>query len=259
MGILNVTPDSFSDGGVFLTPEQAVRRVAAMIEEGVDVVDVGGESTRPGAAPVDSEEEIRRVVPAIEAIRRHFGVPLSVDTSNPAVMEAAVAAGADVINDVRALRRPKALAMAARLQVPVCLMHAQGEPGTMQSAPRYENVVQDVMAFLQERLEACEAAGIRKELLAVDPGFGFGKTLDHNMTLLRKLPALTALAPVVIGLSRKTMTGVPFGLGVQERLYTSIGMALAGVHLGARVVRVHDVRATRDAVRAWELVFGSKE
>ncbi|MDA8390194.1 MAG: dihydropteroate synthase [Gammaproteobacteria bacterium] len=259
MGILNVTPDSFSDGGLFLGPDQVVRRVAAMIEEGVDIVDIGGESTRPGAAAVEPEEELRRVIPAIEAIRRHFAIPLSVDTSEPAVMEAAVGAGADVINDVRALRRPGALAAAARLQAPVCLMHAQGEPGTMQSAPRYENVVQDVAAFLRERLEACQAAGIREELLAIDPGFGFGKTLDHNVSLLKGLPVLAAMGPVVIGLSRKTMTGVPFGLAVQDRLYTSIGMALAAVHLGARVVRVHDVRATREAVRAWELVFEPKE
>ncbi len=259
MGILNVTPDSFSDGGLFLSPDQVVRRVATLIEEGADIIDVGGESTRPGASPVESGEELRRVLPAIEAIRRHFTIPLSVDTSDPAVMEGALGAGADVINDVRALRRPGALAMAARLQAPVCLMHAQGEPGTMQSAPRYENVVQDVTAFLSERLEACQAAGLPKELLAIDPGFGFGKTLDHNISLLRGLPALAALAPVVIGLSRKTMTGVPFGLGVQDRLYTSIGMALAGVHLGAQVVRVHDVRATREAVRAWELVFEPRE
>lgn len=259
MGIVNVTPDSFSDGGLFVHPEAAVGRVAELVAAGADIIDVGGESTRPGAAPVTAAVEKARVIPVITAIRRHFSVSISVDTSEPTVMTAAVAAGADRINDVRALRRPGALAAAAALRVPVCLMHAKGEPGVMQLAPHYDDVVAEVRAFLAERLAACGAAGIDRRLLAVDPGFGFGKSLAHNLTLLRRLDEIAPLAPLVVGLSRKSMTGTPFNLDVQERCHTSVAMALAAVHRGAAVVRVHDVRPTREALRAWELVFGPEE
>ncbi|MHB1565429.1 MAG: dihydropteroate synthase [Acidiferrobacter sp.] len=259
MGILNVTPDSFSDGGLFLRPEEALVRVAELVAAGADMVDVGGESTRPGAAPVTAAEECARVIPVITAIRRRFSIPISIDTSEPTVMVAAVAAGANRINDVRALRRPGALAAAAALRVPVCLMHAKGEPGIMQLAPHYDDVVAEVRAFLVARLAACVVAGIDPLLLAVDPGFGFGKSLAHNLTLLRGLDELAMLAPLVVGLSRKNMTGAPFNLGVQERCHTSVAMALAAVHHGARVVRAHDIRPTYEALRAWELVFEPKE
>ncbi|MHB8345779.1 MAG: dihydropteroate synthase [Acidiferrobacterales bacterium] len=257
MGILNVTPDSFSDGGAFLAPERAVEHALAMVEEGADIIDVGGESTRPGAPGVPVLEEIRRVVPVIKALVRAVPVPVSVDTSKPEVMRAAAAAGAGMINDVMALRAFGAVEAARELGLPVCLMHMQGEPRTMQRNPRYRNVVGEVLDFLRGRIEACVGAGIDRDFLLVDPGFGFGKTLEHNLELLRRLSEFKALGvPVMAGLSRKSMIGAVLGLPVNERLYASVALALCAAQNGAGIVRVHDVRPTRDAVRMLEAVAG---
>ena len=258
MGILNVTPDSFSDGGDFATREAALRHARQMVADGADLIDVGGESTRPGAPPVSVAEELDRVIPVIEALAGELAVPVSVDTSKPEVMRAAVAAGASLINDVAALRRPGALAAAAALGVPVCLMHMQGEPGTMQQDPAYGDVVAEVAAFLAGRLAACEAAGIPRERLLVDPGFGFGKTLAHNLALLRGLPRLASLgAPVLAGLSRKSMIGALLGgVPVGERLHGSVAAAVLAVERGAAIVRVHDVGPTVQALRIVAAVGG---
>jgi dihydropteroate synthase len=258
MGILNVTPDSFSDGGLFASVDTALRRARAMAAEGADLIDVGGESTRPASVPVSLQEELDRVIPVIEALARELAVPLSVDTSKPEVMHAAVAAGAGLINDVAALRRPGALAAAASLGVPVCLMHMQGEPGTMQRDPTYDDVVSEVAAFLAARVAACEAAGIERGRLLVDPGFGFGKTLAHNLALLRGLPRLAALGlPVLAGLSRKSMIGALLGdVPVEERLHGSVAAAVLAVERGAAIVRVHDVGPTVQALRILAAVGG---
>jgi dihydropteroate synthase len=258
MGILNVTPDSFSDGGDFVTREAALRHARQMVADGADLIDVGGESTRPGAPPVSVAEELDRVIPVIEALASELAVPVSVDTSKPEVMRAAVAAGAGLINDVAALRRPGALAAAAALRVPVCLMHMQGEPGTMQQDPAYGDVVAEVAAFLAGRLAACEAAGIPRERLLVDPGFGFGKTLAHNLALLRGLPRLASLGvPVLAGLSRKSMIGALLGgVPVGERLHGSVAAAVLAVERGAAIVRVHDVGPTVQALRIVAAVGG---
>jgi len=261
MGILNVTPDSFSDGGLFLDIDKALKHVGALIEAGADILDVGGESTRPGATPVSCDEECARVIPVIKAIRAHFAIPLSVDTSDPVVMTLAVASGAAFINDVRAFTRPGALAAAALLDVPICLMHSPAEPFMMQTSfhYEYEDVVAEVKTFLAQRIRACVEAGISRQKIVVDPGFGFGKDTPQNLALLRALPEFGCLAPVLVGVSRKRMTGELLGLSVDARLQTSIALALAGVQGGARIVRVHDVRETREAVRAWESVFEPKE
>jgi dihydropteroate synthase len=253
MGILNVTPDSFSDGGRHARLAEALAHARAMVAEGADLIDVGGESTRPGAAAVSVEEEIRRVVPVVEALAAELPVPISVDTSKPEVMRAAVRAGATLVNDVAALRGPGALETAAALGVPVCLMHMQGEPRTMQRDPRYGDVVGEVAAFLAQRIAACEQAGIPRGRLLVDPGFGFGKTLAHNLALLRGLPALGALGvPVLAGLSRKSMIGALLGdAPVGERLHGSVAAALLAVERGAAIVRVHDVAPTVQALRIW--------
>jgi len=258
MGILNVTPDSFSDGGHFASPEAAVRRARELAAEGADLIDVGGESTRPGARAVSVQEEMDRVIPVIEALATELPVPVSIDTSKPEVMRAAVAAGAALINDVAALRRPGALAAAAALGVPVCLMHMQGEPGTMQEDPSYRDVVAEVTGFLAERLAACEAAGIPGGRLLVDPGFGFGKTLAHNLALLRGLRRLTALGvPVLVGLSRKSMIGALLGgAPAGERLHGSLAAAVLAVERGAAIVRVHDVGPTVQALRIVAAVGG---
>jgi dihydropteroate synthase len=250
MGILNVSPDSFSDGGLYLSVEDAVRAGCNMAREGAGIIDVGGESTRPGAVPVTPEEELRRVIPVIERLRARLPVPISVDTSKPRVMRAAVRAGAGMINDVRALQEPGALHAAAELRVPVCLMHMQGEPRTMQRAPFYRNVVAEVRDFLAARIEDCLGAGIALDRIVVDPGFGFGKTLQHNLTLIKHLDAFQDLAaPVLVGLSRKSVVGGILGVPVGERLYGSLALAVLAVRQGASLVRAHDVAATVQVVR----------
>ncbi len=255
MGILNVTPDSFADGGVFLSRDKAVAHAVRMVEEGADMIDVGGESTRPGAQPVSAQEELDRVIPVIETLARGISVPISIDTSKPEVMREAVAAGAGFINDVCALRAEGALAAAAELGAPVCLMHMQGEPRTMQQNPRYTDVVAEVQAFLRARLEAATAAGVPMEKIVVDPGFGFGKILEHNLELLGNLKALKALGvPVLAGLSRKSMIEKALGLPVERRVYASVALALLAVQNGAAIVRVHDVGPTVEAVRMIEAV-----
>ncbi|PLX54862.1 MAG: dihydropteroate synthase [Chromatiales bacterium] len=250
MGILNVTPDSFSDGGAYPDTAQAAARARQMVEEGAELIDVGGESTRPGAAAVDSETEISRVVPVIEAIRASCDAVISIDTSKPEVMQAAVAAGAAFINDVRALREPGALEVAASLEVPVCLMHMQGQPRTMQDAPDYDDVVTDVAAFLGERVESCCRAGMARERLVIDPGFGFGKTLRHNLLLLNNLHRLTEFGlPVLVGISRKSMIGAILDRAVDQRLYGSLAAATISLMKGASIIRTHDVAPTVDALR----------
>ncbi|SDN84878.1 dihydropteroate synthase [Geodermatophilus sp. DSM 45219] len=248
-GVLNVTPDSFSDGGRFLRPEAAVERGCRLADEGADVLDVGGESTRPGSRRPTAEQELERVVPVVEALAARVAVPVSVDTSRPEVVRAAVAAGAGMVNDVRALREPGALRAVAELGIPVALMHMQRSPSDMQRDPRYGDVVAEVHAFLAARLAACVAAGIRPAHLVVDPGFGFGKTLAHNLALLAALPRFGSLgAPVMVGLSRKSMLGELTGREVGERLAGSVTAAVLAVQRGASLVRVHDVAATRDAL-----------
>jgi len=256
MGILNVTPDSFSDGGVFLSRESAIAHARRMADEGADIIDVGGESTRPGAHPVSAQEEMDRVVPVIEALREKISLPISIDTSKPEVMRAAVAAGAGFINDVRALRDEGALAAAASLEVPVCLMHMQGEPRGMQENPRYRDVLSEIGDFLRARLQAAQAAGIPAQRLVIDPGFGFGKTLEHNLELLRGLKKLQSLgAPILVGLSRKSLIGKALGLPVEGRLQASVALALMAVQNSARIVRVHDVGPTVETLRMWSAVY----
>lgn len=256
MGILNVTPDSFSDGGLFLARDRAVSQAMAMAEAGAAIIDVGGESTRPGAQPVSVQEELDRVLPVIEAVHAAVPLPLSIDTSKPEVMRAAVAAGAGLINDVYALRAEGAMEAARALGVPVCLMHMQGEPRTMQQNPVYSDVVADVRDFLRQRIEACVAAGISRRGLIVDPGFGFGKTLEHNLQLLRRLADLRALgAPMLVGLSRKSLIGAALALPVDQRLYPSLALGLLAVQNGAKIVRTHDVRPTVDVIRMYQAVY----
>ena len=254
-GIVNVTEDSFSDGGRFIDPQQAVAHALRLVEEGADLLDVGGESTRPGADAIGADEEIARVVPVIAALAKQTAVPISIDTSKPEVMRAAVAAGAGLINDVYALRREGALDAAAELGVPVCLMHMQGEPRTMQDAPDYDDVVADVHRFLAERLFAVQMAGIDKKRILVDPGFGFGKTLEHNLALLRGLERFPELGPVMVGLSRKSTIGTLTGrANGADRAAGSAAAALIAVQRGAMIVRVHDVAVTRDALAVWNAV-----
>ena len=261
MGILNVTPDSFSDGGRYAAPRQAIDHGLRLIDEGADILDIGGESTRPGAAPISVQEELDRVIPVVETLARQTGTLLSVDTSTPEVMRAAVDAGAGMINDVRALRMPGALGAAAAVGVPICLMHMQGEPRTMQANPCYGvDVVGEVMDFLAERLAVCEAAGIDRARLWIDPGFGFGKDLAHNLALLAQLDRLSALErPLVVGVSRKSMLGQMLGgRAVSERLPASLAGALWAAARGAAVVRVHDVRATTEALHIWHAVAAER-
>jgi dihydropteroate synthase len=250
MGILNVTPDSFSDGGRYAARAQALAHAREMVGQGADVVDVGGESTRPGAQAVSVQEELDRVLPVIEALVSEVAVPISVDTTKPEVMAAAVNVGAGLINDVFALRAPGALETAVTLNVPVCLMHMQNEPRTMQDHPVYRNVVREVYDFLEERIAVCLRAGIDKSKLIVDPGFGFGKTPDHNFELLRELKTFTRLgAPVLAGLSRKSLIGKALGLPPERRLHASVALAILAVQNGARLVRVHDVGPTVEALK----------
>ena len=256
IGIVNVTPDSFSDGGAHDTVDAAVAHGLKLAEEGADALDVGGESTRPGAAEVTVEEELRRVVPVIGRLARDTGLPISVDTSKPDVMRAAVAAGAGMINDVYALRRDGALDAAAALGVPVVLMHMLGEPGSMQDAPRYDDVVGDVHRFLAERIFAAEMAGIDRKRIVVDPGFGFGKTREHNLALLAQLARFTELGvPVLAGLSRKRTIGEITGRErPRDRVHGSVAAALVAAQQGARLLRVHDVAATADALKVLSAV-----
>jgi dihydropteroate synthase len=249
MGVLNVTPDSFSDGGLYLEPAAALDRAAELVEQGAAIVDVGGESTRPGAATVPAGEELRRIMAIVERLAGTITVPVSVDTRKPEVMRAVLAAGATMVNDVMALRAPGAVEAVAASEAAVCLMHMQGEPGTMQAAPRYGDAVAEVRAFLRDRAAACMAAGIARERLAVDPGFGFGKTLEHNLALLAGLPALAADGlPVLAGLSRKRMIGALTGRAEGERLAGSLAAAVVAAIKGARIIRAHDVAATVDAL-----------
>lgn len=250
MGVLNTTPDSFSDGGRFTAGSEALEHARRMVAEGADIIDVGGESTRPGASVVSEQEEIDRVVPVIEAIRAELEIPVSVDTSKPGVMRAAAAAGADMINDVRALRVDGALEAAVELQQPVCLMHMRGEPRTMQQDPRYADVVADVTQFLRERMAECVHAGLDRGLLLLDPGFGFGKTPADNIELLANLRQLVAIGrPLLIGISRKSTLGVLTGREVGQRVPASLAAAVMAVDRGASIVRAHDVAETVDAMR----------
>lgn len=246
MGILNITPDSFSDGSRYNSVESVFIRATKMSQNGVDILDVGGESTRPGAAEVSAADEIKRVVPVIQRIK-NLGHTISIDTSKPEVMEAAVDAGATLINDVRALREKGAIEMAAKLQVPVCLMHMQGQPRSMQQRPSYQDVVTDVMAFLDSRAKECESHGIERGLISIDPGFGFGKTLKHNLELLSRFEQFTHLGlPVLAGLSRKSMLGEITSKPVEERLAASLSVAHIAMQRGADIIRVHDVAETND-------------
>ena len=256
MGIVNVTPDSFSDGGAHATAGDAVAHGLRLAEEGADVLDVGGESTRPGASEVPLDEELRRVLPVVERLAKETSLPISIDTSKPEVMRAAVAAGAGMINDVSALRRDGALEAAAALGVPVVLMHMLGEPRSMQDAPVYDDVVAEVHRFLAERIFAAEMAGIDKKRIVVDPGFGFGKTLEHNLVLLAQLERFAELGvPVMAGLSRKQGIGALTGRGEpRERVHGSVAAALVAAQRGARLLRVHDVAATVDAMKVWNAV-----
>jgi len=250
MGVVNVTPDSFSDGGRFLDPDAAVAQARAMLDAGADLVDVGGESTRPGAARVDEAEELARILPVVRALR---DIPVSVDTRHPKVMRAALGAGASMVNDIEALGTPGALDAVAASDCAVCLMHKKGDPATMQQDPRYGDVVAEVRAYLAGRVAACEAAGIVRDRIVIDPGFGFGKTLEHNLTLLKRLPELVALGlPVLAGWSRKSSLGRITGRDPGDRLAGSLAAALLALLGGARILRVHDVKETRDAVLVWE-------
>jgi dihydropteroate synthase len=250
MGVLNITPDSFSDGGDYLAPHDAIRRAHELVEQGAAIIDIGGESSRPGATAVSVDEELQRVIPVIKALVRELPIPISIDTCKPAVMRVAVEAGAGMINDIFALRSSGALETAAQLGVPVCLMHMQGTPGTMQASPHYQNVVMEVKSFLEDRVTECLKAGISTKQLLIDPGFGFGKNLEHNLLLLKGLKEITRLSfPVVTGLSRKSMIGQLLDAPITDRLYGSIAAATYAAWQGVRLLRVHDVSETRDALR----------
>lgn len=251
MGILNLTPDSFSDGGRFTRLDSALDHARRMVEEGAGIIDVGGESTRPGAQTVSESEELQRVIPVIEKLIGELDVPVSIDTSKPEVMRAAVAAGAGMINDVMALQAPGALQAAVASKVPVCLMHMRGQPRTMQLAPSYRDVVEEVREFFDTRITACTEAGIARKHLLIDPGFGFGKSLEHNLALLRHLDEFQACGvPILVGLSRKSMIGALLGdRPVDGRLFGSVAAAVIAYLMGASIIRVHDVGATVDALK----------
>ncbi len=264
LGILNVTPDSFSDGGELFVGGKPVLaavidRAAGMVEAGASFLDIGGESTRPGAAPVTEQQELDRVLPVVEALRARFNAVLSLDTSNARVMTEGAAAGAGLINDVRSLGLTGAMAAAANTGLPVCLMHMQGTPDTMQLAPAYEDVVAEVMADLQKRLLECEAAGISRSRVLIDPGFGFGKSLDHNLTLLANLQSLQVLGvPILVGISRKRMLGAITGKPEKQREAAGIAGALFAIQKGARIIRTHDVAGIKDAISMWIAVSGAQ-
>jgi dihydropteroate synthase len=252
MGILNVTPDSFSDGARFQTVDSALRHAEAMVNAGATLIDIGGESTRPGAAEVGLDEELARVVPVVERLSAELDVWVSVDTYKAEVMKACAAAGAHLINDIRALAEPGALAVAAQARIPICLMHMQGAPRTMQQAPHYVDLLGDIKAFFRERITACLAAGIEREALVLDPGFGFGKTLDQNYELLGRMDEFASFdLPLLVGMSRKSMIGNLLQRGVDERLAGSLAAALFALQQGAHIIRVHDVKETVDALRVF--------
>jgi len=254
MAVINLTPDSFSDGGRFLDHAQAVAQAQRLVEAGAAIVDIGAESTRPGAAPVSEDEELRRLLPVLEALR-DLVVPISVDTRRPGVMRAALAAGASMINDIESLTAPGALGVVAASDCAVCLMHKQGDPATMQRAPHYRDVVVDVKTFLAERIAAAQRAGIARERIVADVGFGFGKTDAHNLTLLRRFAAFSDLGvPLLAGLSRKATLGRITGRAVGDRLAASLAAALLAAQAGAKILRVHDVRETRDVLAVWDAV-----
>ena len=259
MGVLNITPDSFSDGGRFTVVEKAIQQALNMVEHGASIIDIGGESTRPNATPVSTAEEISRVVPVIQGIRLKSNITISIDTSKPEVMKSAIEAGADLINDVYALQRPGALDMASALGVPVCLMHMQADPETMQDKPSYLNVIEEVNDFFKQRIKACEQVGIAREKIIIDPGFGFGKTLQHNLSLLAKLNDFAIHGcPILAGLSRKSMLGELLNKKVEERTLGSVTTALLAVINGASIVRVHDVAETSDALKIYNAVQSAK-
>jgi dihydropteroate synthase len=250
MGVVNVTPDSFSDGGRFLDPQAAIAQGRRLMDEGADILDIGGESSRPGAQAVAEREELDRVIPVLKALK---DVPVSVDTRRPSVMRAVLAEGASMINDIEALSAPGALDAVADTDCAVCLMHKKGDPATMQDAPGYGDVAREVRDFLAARISACQIAGIEKDRITIDPGFGFGKTVEHNFTLLKRLPDLAALGvPVVAGWSRKSTLGAVTGRPVGERLAASLAAALLALQAGATILRVHDVKETRDLIAVWE-------
>ncbi|AZZ98710.1 dihydropteroate synthase [Pseudoalteromonas sp. R3] len=253
MGIVNVTPDSFSDGGKYSQSDSAVNHGLILLEQGADILDIGGESTRPGAPDVSLEQELSRVIPVIEGLRAQSDCIISIDTSKAEVMAAAIEAGADIINDVRALQTPGALEVAARYDsVAVCLMHMQGQPRTMQIAPTYQDLFEDIRSFFESRITSCEEAGVARERLIIDPGFGFGKTLEHNFSLLGQLSYFAELElPVLAGLSRKSMFGKLLNRDTDERLAASLSGALLCAQQGAQIIRVHDVKETNDVLRVW--------
>ncbi|MAL01888.1 MAG: dihydropteroate synthase [Alcaligenaceae bacterium] len=254
MGILNITPDSFSDGSLHFQTDRAIAHARRLIDEGADIIDIGAESTRPGAQPVDVEQELQRLLPVIEALRPH-NVPISVDTFKPLVMQRALQAGADMINDIYGFRQPGAIEAVADSNCGLCVMHMQGEPRTMQSAPRYDDVVADIRAFLVERVEALQTAGVNTSRVVIDPGFGFGKTAAQNYALLRRVAELQFdNYPLVVALSRKSMIGHVTGREARDRLGGSVAGALAGIARGAKIVRVHDVALTLDAIKVWQAV-----
>jgi dihydropteroate synthase len=260
MGIVNVTPDSFSDGGKHHSTDEAVAHALRLVEEGADILDVGGESTRPGAIPVSLEDELARVVPVIRQLALQAGVPISIDTYKPEVMRAAIEAGADIVNDVRALQEQGALEVAAASRAGVCLMHMQGTPQTMQLDPQYADVVAEVKAFLQARMDVAVQAGIPEERIVLDPGFGFGKRTQHNVALLQALPVLSKLGrPVLVGLSRKSVLGYLTGGDVDARLHASIAASVISAMKGAKIIRVHDVKATADALKIAAAVLSGNE
>jgi len=259
MGIVNVTPDSFSDGGKYVNTELAVSHALQLIEEGADILDIGGESTRPGAIPVSLNEELNRVIPVIEALSKVSTVPISIDTYKPEVMREAIAAGADIVNDVRALQEQGALDIVAKSNAGVCLMHMQGEPQTMQTAPHYEDALHEVHAFLVARLNAALSAGITKNRILLDPGFGFGKRMQDNVALLQQLERLTEIGqPLLVGLSRKSILGAIAGASAEQKLHAGIAASIISVMKGAKIVRVHDVRATVDAFKVFNTLQVNK-
>jgi dihydropteroate synthase len=252
MGVVNVTPDSFSDGGRFFDRNSAVSHALRLVEDGADIVDVGGESSRPGALPVSEQEELERIIPVLQGLK-DLGKPISVDTRRPAVMREALRAGASMINDIEALTAPGSIEAVAASDCAVCLMHMKGEPATMQQEPHYDDVLREVLDYLKSRIDACERAGIARDRIVIDPGFGFGKTLEHNLTLLRNLPEFASCGtPVLAGWSRKSSLGRITGRAAGERLPASLAMALLSLQGGATILRVHDVKETRDVIEVWK-------